>query len=277
MKYSTAVVNLVGRDWETKNFKFDDVNIDGAARIARIAKEMDVLKLIHVSSMNATEEPEGHILKNGSKILATKWAGELAVREEFPDATIFRPSDVFGSEDRFIRHYASNFRRQFKAIPLWKKGEYTVKQPVYVSDLAQGIVNAIRDPDFAGKIIQAVGPKRYLLSDLVDWFFRVMRRDEKWGYLRYDMRFDPLFMARVSLFEKLPGTPMGSLTWDKLERDCVSDVIDRELPTLEDLGVQLTAIENIAPWILKPYRLNLYYDEELGEFERPDPPPVFSG
>ncbi|KAK2725419.1 hypothetical protein QYM36_000051, partial [Artemia franciscana] len=104
MKYSTAVVNLVGRDWETKNFKFDDVNIDGAARIARIAKEMDVPKLIHVSSMNATEEPEGHILKNGSKNLATKWAGELAVREEFPDATIFRPSDVFGSEDRFIRN-----------------------------------------------------------------------------------------------------------------------------------------------------------------------------
>lgn len=35
IKYSNVVVNLVGRDWETNNFKFDDVHVDGARRIAR--------------------------------------------------------------------------------------------------------------------------------------------------------------------------------------------------------------------------------------------------
>lgn len=35
VKHSNVVINLVGRDFETKNFRFKDVNVNGAARIAR--------------------------------------------------------------------------------------------------------------------------------------------------------------------------------------------------------------------------------------------------
>lgn len=35
MKYSNVVVNLVGRQFETRNFKFDDVHVDGARLIAK--------------------------------------------------------------------------------------------------------------------------------------------------------------------------------------------------------------------------------------------------
>lgn len=46
------------------------------------------------------------------------------------------------------------------------------------------------------------------------------------------------------------------------------------MPTLEDLGVNLMPMEQQVPWELKPFRANLYYDEELGEFEKPTPPKV---
>lgn len=35
MRYSNIVVNLVGREWETNNFNFNDVHVNGARRIAR--------------------------------------------------------------------------------------------------------------------------------------------------------------------------------------------------------------------------------------------------
>ncbi|XP_018796534.1 PREDICTED: NADH dehydrogenase [ubiquinone] 1 alpha subcomplex subunit 9, mitochondrial-like [Bactrocera latifrons] len=51
---------------------------------------------------------------------------------------------------------------------------------LFFSDVAQAIVNCAKDPDTAGQVYQDVGPKRYLLSALIDWFHRVMRKDDKW-------------------------------------------------------------------------------------------------
>lgn len=35
---SNVVINLVGREWETRNYTLNDVNVEGAARIARQVK-----------------------------------------------------------------------------------------------------------------------------------------------------------------------------------------------------------------------------------------------
>ncbi len=38
-----------------------------------------------------------------SEWLKTKWHGENAVFEEFPDATIFRPTQMYGFPDHFVQ------------------------------------------------------------------------------------------------------------------------------------------------------------------------------
>merc|ERR1712032_856015 len=87
--HSNIVINLLGRTWETRNYSFEDVNITGPQRIAKVCKEMGVQRLVHMSHINAREEPEVAFLKGGSRFLATKYQGELAVKAEFPEATIF--------------------------------------------------------------------------------------------------------------------------------------------------------------------------------------------
>ena len=78
-----------------------------------------------MSHINAREEPEVAFLKGGSRFLATKYQGELAVRAEFPEATIFRYaiksiicnelltrcSDVYGESDSFINYWFSKWRK----------------------------------------------------------------------------------------------------------------------------------------------------------------------
>jgi hypothetical protein len=64
----------------------------------------------------------------------------------------------------------------------------------------------------------AIRPKRYLLGDLVDWIYAVMRKDRKWGYIRYDMRFDPMFLAKTWFTQNIsPGWPVGLLHFEGLE------------------------------------------------------------
>lgn len=127
---------------------------------------------------------------------------------------------------------------------------------------------------FFNQFYFVVSPKRYQLSELVDWFHRVMRKDEKvWGYLRYDLRWDPTFMLKVKLTEMIcPGNPVGELHSERVEREFITDVVEAGVPTLEDLGVSLMHMEDQVPWELRPFRAAQYYDAEIDEFDAPTPP-----
>lgn len=101
-----------------------------------------------------------------------------------------------------------------------------------------------------------------------------MRRDKEWGYWRYDLRYDPLFQMKVTLVSKLAvNWPLGSVTWEKLEREHLSDQIDPSIPTLEDLGVNLTTVENQMPYLLKPWTFEIYRGLEPDEPQEPADPP----
>lgn len=55
-----------------RNFKFNDVNNEGARRIARLARESGVERLIHFSALNASPTPQEIYIKGGSQFLKTK-------------------------------------------------------------------------------------------------------------------------------------------------------------------------------------------------------------
>lgn len=207
---------------------------------------MGVERLIHLSAMNVSPNPEPKFLSTGSRFLKSKYYGELAVMEEFPNATIIRPADMYGEGDHFLWYYQHVWRRLFKYVPLWKKGEHTIKAPVYAGDVAKAIVNAAFDPTTAGKIYQGVGPEQFLLSDLIDYMYRLMRKEGVWGYKRTDLRFDPITQIKAFVSEKCTNgtSPMfAGLNRERIEREYADDIIDNSLYTLEDLGVKLATID----------------------------------
>ena len=87
------VISLVGIMHGDRK-KFEDVQWRGAENVARAASEVGA-RLVHVSAIGADE---------GSSVeyWRTKGLGERAVREICPEATIIRPSLVFGPGDGFF-------------------------------------------------------------------------------------------------------------------------------------------------------------------------------
>jgi len=274
VKYSHVVVNLIGRDWETKNFKFDDVHVEGAANLARICKEAGVERFVHVSCLNADPHPSPLVTKTGSRFFQSKWEGELAVKREFPEATIVRPAVIYGQEDRFLNAYSHRWRHHASGVPLLNKGETTEKQPIWAGDVGAGIAAIVKDPKTIGQTYQFVGPQRYKLSDLVDWIMYWRRNDAvEYGYRRMDIKYTPLFRIKVSLTEFIaPGAPIGLMHWEGLEKEFTSDVVIKGIPTLEDLGVHPMEMANRMPWEMAPFKNDAYYMEQVGEFDKPVPP-----
>lgn len=71
-------------------------------------------------------------------------------------------------------------------------------------------------------VIYLYRPKRYKLSELLDWFHRIRIRDPvDYGYMRLDLKYAPLFKLKVSLNEFLSfAYPLDYLQWEHLERVC---------------------------------------------------------
>ncbi|GCC24507.1 hypothetical protein chiPu_0002908 [Chiloscyllium punctatum] len=250
VEHSNVVVNLVGREWETWNFKYEDVNVKIAQDIARACSESGVEKLIHVSHLNAH-------MKSVSKLLRTKAVGEKVVREEFPGSIIIKPSEIFGREDKFLNYFA-NMRWFGRATPLISMGMKTVKQPVYVVDVAKAIVSAIKDPDSSGKSYIIVGPHRYLLHDLVKYIYAVMHRP----FVSYPMP-RPIYHLLARFFELSPFDQWTSR--DKVDRLHITDFKYPDLPGLEDLGITPTPIELKAIEVVRRHRKYRWLDTDLDD------------
>ncbi|KAL7418564.1 Protein-lysine N-methyltransferase efm5 [Cryptotrichosporon argae] len=126
LRYSDTVYNLVGRDWETRNFSYNDVNVKTASLIAQVAAEANVPRMIHVSHLNASPN-------SPSELYRTKYAGERAVREAFPEATIVRPGPLFGGEDWLL-----NAAAQWPILFKLNHGQTKIL-PVHVLDVAEAL------------------------------------------------------------------------------------------------------------------------------------------
>ncbi|PCH40004.1 NADH dehydrogenase [Wolfiporia cocos MD-104 SS10] len=139
LRHSDIVYNLVGRQYETKNFSYSSIHTEGAGRIARVAAEAGVPRLIHVSHLNASHDSPSEFYKSKAR-------GEDLVREAFPSATIVRPATMFGYEDRLLNNMAN--------WPIWWKlnDMQTKIRPVHVMDVAQALTNLLSVPALPGTI-----------------------------------------------------------------------------------------------------------------------------
>lgn len=253
MEGCDVVINLIGKDFETKhvlpwwtNYTFEEVNAQIPQNLARTAKDCGVRQFIHVSALAASET-------SPSTWARTKFAGEANVRREFDGATIVRPADVFGDEDRFLNTYASMAR----ALPrfLLNNDGVPLKQPVWSNDVANAIHAMIQNPEAIGQTYELAGPDVMSTKEVVEFVFQQIRRPP------VVLDLPPLFLHGLAKLSEL--TPNPSLTTDKLRLDSQDIVLDptSSARTFEDLGMKPSGMEHISIRFLHQYRMGGHFLE----------------
>jgi NADH dehydrogenase len=235
VKSATAVINLCG----VFGAKMHTTHVEGARNLAEAARDAAVSALVHVSAIGAD-------LNAQSNYGRTKAEGEEAVRKVFPNATIIRPSLVFGPEDNFTNRFAGMAHLPFLPVIAGRRNF----RPVYVRDIAKAIAMAALDPKtFGGETFEIGGPQVMSMIELHRAILEIT------GQRPQILPMPDLFGSLLSQLGWLPGAPLTRDQWLMLQRD---NVPSGELPGLEAFGIKPTPLAAVAPEWLGRFRGNRF-------------------
>jgi uncharacterized protein YbjT (DUF2867 family) len=209
---------------------FRAVHVEAAARVARLAREAGVERLIHVSGIGADPaSPSDYICARGE--------GEIVVREAFPDATLVRPSVMFAPDDHFLTTLASLLRILPVYPPVGRGG--TRLQPVHADNVAEAIARILGCTASADhRCCELGGPRSYTYAELLRG---IADRIGTRAWL-LPLPFE-LWQALAFVSEFVPGAPLTRSQVALMRRD---NVAADDLPGLRDLRIAPTALEDVV-------------------------------
>ena len=232
-----AVVNLAGI---LHGPGFNLAHVELAQAVVNACRLAGIKRLLHMSALGA--DPAAP-----SEYLRSKGLGEQAVlAADDLEATVFRPSVIFGPEDRFLNLFAK--LAAFSPVLALAAPEARF-QPVYVGDVVKAMLAALDSRDAGGKRYDLCGPHEYTLRELMQFVCAVTGRRRLIVGLP-----DGVAWLLAWMMEWLP---VKLLTRDNLLSMRVPSVCGCAFP----FGIQPAALQATAPAWLASAALRERFDE----------------
>ncbi|AQR74545.1 complex I NDUFA9 subunit family protein [Sphingomonas sp. LM7] len=229
---SDMVVNLAG----TFGSAMQKVHVDGARNVARAARQAGATALVHLSAIGADADSDAAYGRS-------KAQGERAVAEAFPNATILRPSVMFGREDAFVNRFAGLIAAA-PVVPVLRAGARF--QPAYVADVAAVVAKALADPAaYGGHVYELGGTDVLTMGELNRWIAATIGRPDRF------VELPDALGGIVAMFGALPGAPINQDQWRMLQRD---NVVAAGAEGFGAFGITPTPLATVAPAWLVRYR-----------------------
>jgi len=160
-----AAVHLVGILAETGKATFEAIHTQGTRNMVEACKAKGIKRFIHISALGTKANARSQYHK-------TKWAAEEIIRASGLGYTIFRPSVMFGKEDKFTNLFAGIIKiSPFIMIP--GNGQNKM-QPVFVKDLASAMTMTVKDSRHINKVYEIGGPEKLAFDEIIDTVCRVL-------------------------------------------------------------------------------------------------------
>jgi uncharacterized protein YbjT (DUF2867 family) len=240
-----AVINLVGilhgnsatagapygSDWQRAHVALTELVVKACA-------QSGVQRYLHMSALGADSA-------GPSMYQRSKGDGEAVVKQSSLRWTIFRPSVVFGANDKFLNLFAS-LQALAPVVPL--AGANCKFQPVHVADVAAAFVRALCEPAYSassvGNTYELVGPETFSLKQLVQIAGQAAGHSRLvFGIPDFAGRAQALAMKLAFLV--LPGNP--PLSADNLDSMKTDNVASPNSQGFAALGITPQRLSAVAP------------------------------
>ena len=219
-KDADICINLIGILFEKRGGNsFKNIHSVFPSLLAKLCKEYKLSQFIHLSALGVDKAIDSNYAKS-------KLEGEKKILENFPLATILRPSIVYSSSDNFTCNFMTLLNR-LPIFPLYYSGN-TKFMPIHCTDLTD-VIFSIISKNIDTKIIECVGPETMTFKEILQKLLLLINKK------RILLPF-PLFMANLSakFFELLPK-PL--LTQDQLRLLKYDNISSGKYKTNYDIGV----------------------------------------
>ncbi len=215
MKGCDCVINLVGiiREDQKKGITFERLHYLGTKNCVDAASVNGIRRFIQMSALGARENAV-------TKYHTTKYAAEQYVRASGLNYTIFRPSIIFGKEDKFLNYFAEMVKK-YPAMIVFGDGQYMM-QPVSVINVAQFYARSVNNENAFNKTFSLCGPKRYTYNELLDCAGKTVN-------LSVSKIHIPLFLSKAIVWT-LGGISSFPITYEQLIMLLENNICDEKTP-----------------------------------------------
>ena len=213
-------INLIGILYEKKGGNsFKNIHSTFPSLLSKLSKEYKLKSFIHLSALGIQNAED-------SNYAMSKLEGEKNILNNYPTATILRPSVVYSVDDNFTTLFMTLLNRM-PVFPIYYSGK-TKFTPIHCSDLTDIIYHIILR-DINSKIIECVGPEVITFKEILEKLLKLMNKK------RLLLPF-PLLLANLTakIFELLPK-PI--ITQDQLRLLKFDNVVSGKYKTNTDIGL----------------------------------------
>lgn len=240
-----TVFHLASAQWWGRPRDLQRVDVDFTQALIKASLAAHIGRLIVMSHLGAAPS-------SAFALLRAKGEMEDLVRRSGLPYTIIRSGVVFGEQDRFVNGLAMLLRTNPVVFFLPGQGE-TLLHPLYIHDLAAGLVQSMDNLDTVDRVLEVGGPEYVTFREMVKTIMRVTHAPRQLVSLPpYVLRWVTVLVSRV-----FPRWPMTTQWFDLLAShrtaglSSMSEAFDIKPVRFEDTIVRYMAKRRFFPQMVR--------------------------
>jgi len=219
----------------SRGYTFDEVDAKGTESLVAAAKAAGAKRYIYLSGAGSAPDAPYHWFR-------AKWRAETAVRESGLLHTVFRPSWVYGPEDKALNRFLG-MSRFLPFVPLIGNAGEQHLQPVFIGDVGRAVAEALVHPTADNQVFELGGPEVLTMKEIVRTALEVTGR-------RHLLLSAPKAVMKLaaSVIQFAPGRPLTPDAIEFITMDALADPTKAELT----LGIKMTPLRDaLASYLAK--------------------------